>query len=207
MSYFDKYLKYKKKYIDLKNMLGGKEEKEFSWSYLDNLWENGNENDRVKYSKGKVSLPPYNHYFSEYCWIGPPRNTFNRNYGLGFFLYKINKAFMIPYIEERFNEKFKIFEYDGKKKRLDFDKIPDYAIWRITRDNIGPIIPLPEGLDLPAEITPLKTPIDLEEDSNVIIKKGSSYGWYHRNINDKNDNDCWIFKDGKNYYFANLIDI
>ena len=76
MSYFDKYSKYKNKYLELKNVVGGEDKKEFSWGYLNNLWENGNENDFVKYPKSSVSLSSFSKFFKEYCWIGPPRNSF-----------------------------------------------------------------------------------------------------------------------------------
>jgi hypothetical protein len=87
-------------------------------------------------------------------------------------------------------EKFKVFEYTGNIKKRDFNIYPDYAILRISRDNIGPLTPLPEGLDMPKDLIPFKTPFDLVENSKVIINAGSFYGWHHRNVNFKDDNDC-----------------
>ena len=77
--YTQKYLKYKNKYIKLKNMIGG--DFRSNEEELKSLW-----NDRN--TIGKVFDVTYSKFvnnYSHYCWISGP------SYGLGFFLYLLKK--------------------------------------------------------------------------------------------------------------------
>ena len=175
-------------------MGGGEETKEFSWGYLNNLWNNGNVNDDVHYPKSSVSS--FSNFFTQYCWIGPPNNSYKYNYGLGFFLYKFKNDSEVEQSFIEFNEKNnKFFNIFSKPSHEKFES--SYAILRITRDNIGPLTPLPK-FQLPKDQIPFKTPFDLIEDLKVIIPQGSFYGWNF-------DDNCFIFKVDTQYFYANIV--
>jgi hypothetical protein len=135
MSYFDKYLKYKKKYLDLKNAVGGEAKKEFTYEYLhDNLWEAVDEKNGVpiypKYIVGK-ELEPFDQYFNKYCWI-PPKKS-NYNYGQGFFLYTIKPEAKQSLEDFNKNNEFEIFNKptEGTLNKKLYKWAPDYyAIFR-----------------------------------------------------------------------------
>jgi len=107
MTYYSKYLKYKNKYLELKNMIGGYfkgNEKE-----LDNLWNKRN-------SVGKVfpiTYQEFKTFYSHYCWISGPA------YGTGFFLYRLKPG------QQPVN---------GHVKNTNDSK---YALFHITENNIG----------------------------------------------------------------------
>jgi hypothetical protein len=213
MSYFDKYLKYKNKYLALKNKVGGKGKKGLTYEYIQNLWVSG------KYYKAKVESDSLKKCFNEYCWIG------EKETGLGFFIYSIyhnisdaikeseplEVALKEPKLSEGINmlitlnqlnyqnDVFKIFYRPTYNSSVikEYKYEPNFVILRIYRDNIDKILPL-TNFRLPKDQIPFETPFDLIEDSNVIIHKGSCYGW-NFSLN------CFIFKDKNNYYYAHLL--
>jgi len=77
MTYYSKYLKYKNKYLELKNMIGG----DF----------NGQDQELVTLWKARsiakkvfpVTYSSLKENYSHYCWIS------GEGYGLGFFLYRL----------------------------------------------------------------------------------------------------------------------
>jgi hypothetical protein len=135
MSYFDKYLKYKKKYLDLKSMLGGEAKREFTYEYItNNLWNAVDEKNGdpiyPKYIVGK-ELEPFDQYFNEYCWI-PPKKS-NYNYGQGFFLYTIKPEAKQSLEDFNNNNELEIFNKptEGKLNKELYKWAPDYyAIFR-----------------------------------------------------------------------------
>jgi hypothetical protein len=80
MTYYSKYLKYKNKYLELKNMIGGA----FSGNEveLDKLWKARNDTGKVF----EVTYCGFKPFYSQYCWIS------GTSYGVGFFLYRFNNA-------------------------------------------------------------------------------------------------------------------
>jgi len=74
MTYYSKYLKYKNKYLELKNMIGGK----LTDDTVDKLWKS-----RPTNKIHEVTYDSLKDNYSHYCWIS------GKAYGLGFFLYKI----------------------------------------------------------------------------------------------------------------------
>ena len=78
MSYFDKYLKYKTLYLELKKIDGGSTATPAT-TELENF---------VKGSMHPVTFDVLTPYFSKYCWVGKSKsNTITSDYG--FFLYII----------------------------------------------------------------------------------------------------------------------
>jgi hypothetical protein len=107
MTYYLKYLKYKNKYLELKNMVGG--DFTSNEAELDRLWLDRSINKKVFH----VTYPLFKNY-SQYCWISGPR------YGLGFFLYlSIQGSPQLP-------ENKGIVQNIGK-----------YTLWHISTRNIG----------------------------------------------------------------------
>jgi hypothetical protein len=107
MTYYLKYLKYKNKYLELKNMIGG----DFTGNEaeLDRLWKDRLQNGKVF----TVSYPLFENY-SNYCWISGP------SFGLGFFLYLSKHGF--PRLPDN----------PGK-----ISNIGKYTLWHISKRNIG----------------------------------------------------------------------
>ena len=80
MTYYLKYLKYKNKYLELKNMVGG----DFTGDdkKLNELWKARSITKKVF----PVTYPKLQNAYSHYCWIS------GTEYGLGFFLYRLKKG-------------------------------------------------------------------------------------------------------------------
>ena len=109
MTYYSKYLKYKNKYLELKNMIGGNFRG--NEADLNTLWSQRSQNGKVF----DVTYPLFENY-SQYCWISGP------TYGLGFFLYLSKQG------SSKLPDKTGIIENIGK-----------YTLWHISTTNIGPI--------------------------------------------------------------------
>ena len=79
--YTQKYLKYKNKYLELKNMIGG----DFTGSEgdLDTLWNQRSQDGKVFIVNSSGGFGPF---YSQYCYISGP------SYGVGFFLYKLKNT-------------------------------------------------------------------------------------------------------------------
>ena len=109
MTYYSKYLKYKNKYLELKNMIGGNFRG--NEADLDTLWSQRSQNGKVF----DVTYPLFENY-SQYCWISGP------TYGLGFFLYLSKQGLtQLP------------------ENPLIINNIDKYTLWHINKRNIGPI--------------------------------------------------------------------
>ena len=114
MTYYSKYLKYKNKYLELKNMIGG----DFSGNEvdLDNLWKVRSDENQVF----DVTFDGFKDHYSQYCWIS------GQTYGLGFFLYKLKGENI----------------YTSNKK-IEHVKNGKYGLWHLKKSDIGtPIVPL-----------------------------------------------------------------
>jgi hypothetical protein len=150
MSYFDKYLKYKNKYLALKDTVGGSTNsiiKPFTYNVIKILWD--------KHTHNIVDYPALAHDFSEYCWIGPPPKD-NSDYRAGFFLYKVkDDNYYFPG-----NKKQDVFRIYFIKPETDVDSIVK--------------------INSKIEPGPLKdrflTTINLNED----IRIGTQYEWNHK---------------------------
>ena len=79
MTYYSKYLKYKNKYLELKNMIGG----DFTGddNKLNGLWKARSIAKKVF----PVTYDKLKDVYSHYCWIS------GTEYGYGFFLYRLKK--------------------------------------------------------------------------------------------------------------------
>jgi len=150
MSYFDKYLKYKNKYLALKDTVGGSTNsinKPFKYNEIIKLWD--------KHTHNIVDYPALAHDFSEYCWIGPPPK--DNRYRAGFFLYKVkDDNYYFPG-----NEKQDVFRIYFIKPETDVD-----SIVQINPNDIVPGLPKDRFL----------TTINLNEN----IRIGTQYEWNHK---------------------------
>jgi hypothetical protein len=185
MSYFDKYLKYKNKYLALKDTVGGAKKK---------IYELGEEEFKILFDQG-IKKPlnekcllykKYPHImedFTEYCWISPPADDKGFDYGIGLFIFKKIKG-----------SYFSGYEDYGWSKGVE-----SYAYWQIELHNIGPIIKLEDKSN--DTITPFKTSIILKSVEGEDIPIDTSYGWNH-------DLNCWIYNknnnNNKTFYKADL---
>ena len=191
--YTQKYLKYKNKYLELKNMIGGKA---LNIEEIKQLW------DAPGRKQHNISIPALMELFEQYCWIGPPLKKVKTpkkgkipkidkvqkkdKYGIGFFLYKCKEGVTI-------DSKYEVFS-DGKDR---------YAVWKITPANLGAYVPLQETEELVKQFdnSPniFTTSVALPINDEPLVKKGSlqegtKYRWEH-------ENRRWIYKtnDGKYY--------
>ena len=187
MSYFDKYLIYKNKYLELKNMVSGGFKKQFDIAKIDLLWQHKN-----KYT---VTFPELVPYFSHYCWVGPPLKNDNYDYGYGFFIYKIKTnekgiSQKIREIGNKLNIKYEVHENNNG---------PAYAVWKITSQNIGNIQILSSYKESEEIKKSIKffTTIDLISTNGDTLPKETLYWWDH-------DLSCWIYQSKRNYYKAPL---
>jgi hypothetical protein len=108
MTYYSKYLKYKNKYLELKNMIGGDfngQEQE-----LDALWDARKSAAKVF----EVTYCGFKHFYSQYCWISGP------SFGVGFFLYRFNTV-----------SNTTLSPMNGHVKK------GKYALWHLSGDNIN----------------------------------------------------------------------
>ena len=109
MTYYSKYLKYKNKYLELKNMIGGVDLNE---TQVESLWNERKKADKVH----TVTYKDLTTYFSEFCFVGPVEKEFGPKV-VGLFIYLIKDPINRP------------------QKGYSFTK--KYAIKRITNQNIG----------------------------------------------------------------------
>lgn len=154
MSYFDKYLKYKNKYLALKDTVGGSTNsvinKPFTYDKIKILWD--------KHTHNIVDYPALAHDFSEYCWIGPPPkdNKDNSDYRAGFFLYKVkDDNYYFP--DDKKQDVFRIY----------FIK-PETDVDSIVQINSNEIVPGPLE-------DRFSTTIKLNKDLPI----GTQYEWNH----------------------------
>jgi hypothetical protein len=149
MTYYLKYLKYKRKYLELKKLIGGRA---LDSNRISQLWHQRERNRKV-YPVTYPELKKLN--LKEYCWVGPPEeNDSDYKYGKGFFIYKMTAI----------------------NTRLDgFIKLGTYAIKMITNANIGDKTQF-DTTKLPPKFfeTAFKTTIELPD-----IPKGTLYDWSH----------------------------
>jgi hypothetical protein len=192
MSYFDKYLKYKTKYLALKDTVGGSSNKiplkPLDDKKLHELWKmRENEKNFIF----EVNYPGLSNFFSQYCWISPPTDSDGFDYGFGFFLYKVKTLNM-----NRMDIKNGIknnFGYDTYFYLKEGDEAC-YAVWKIKIENIGPIT---ESNTLPLIYETFKTSVKLTTEEGNILLVGTSYGWCH-------DLNRWIYQTNNKYYQAYL---
>lgn len=151
MTYYLKYLKYKRKYLELKNMIGGREIDDYKVQQLYNIRKGVGKVHKVTYPElVKLNL-------KSYCWIGPPeKKDRDYKYGNGFFIYEISKQAINVNLPG-------------------FIKLGTYAIKMITKENIGDITDFDIN-KLPQKFfeNAFKTTIELPE-----IPKGTAYDWSH----------------------------
>jgi hypothetical protein len=127
MTYYLKYLKYKNKYLELKNMIGGKP---LDDTRVKQFWEK-----KPKSKKYPVTYESLKPYFSEYCWIGGVSQDENKK-DLGFFLYTIKDDML------------------QKDLPADFKKFGNYAVFTIyPKDHMQSAVKidkkdLPKGIKL-----------------------------------------------------------
>jgi hypothetical protein len=196
MSYFDKYLKYKNKYLELKNMVSGGSEKLFGIAKIILLWIQ----HKNKPIPLPVTFPELVPYFSHYCWVGPPFKNDNYDYGYGFFIYKIKTnekgipekdiSQKIREIGNKLNIKYEVHENNNGAA---------YAVWKITSQNIGNIQILSSYKESEEIKKSIKffTTIDLISTNGDTLPKETLYWWDH-------DLSCWIYQSKGIYYKAPL---
>jgi hypothetical protein len=183
MSYFDKYLKYKNKYLALKDTVRGAEKKD--------IYDLGDEGFETLFTENitkplSIKSVLFSKYpdimlaLNNYCWISPPKDDKVFDFGIGLFIFKrdVNKSFFDGF-------------YDWGWKRLS-----NYAYWKIELHNIGPIIKLGDKSNNTE--TPFSTSIMLKSNQGENIPEGTRYGWNH-------DENCWIYNNNnKTFYKADL---
>ena len=117
MTYYLKYLKYKNKYLELKNMIAGKGP--LDEVKLKKIWQKREAVKKVYEVTKDVLIPHY----SQYCWVSQTTKEgkapkANSKYGGGFFLYSLK-------------DDAKPFEGHVQHGK--------YAIWYITENDIGEV--------------------------------------------------------------------
>jgi hypothetical protein len=166
MTYFDKYLKYKNKYLEIKDTIGGaknnvlnKEKKPFTYKEINKLW--------AIHKHETVTYTTLAYDFSQYCWIGPPKN-YDPRYQAGFFIYKVN--FDNYYIPGDNKEVFRIYFI---KRESDVDQIVKLKATEKIK----------EGKD--KFFTSI--PLDANDDGITLpIPIGTTYEWNH-------EANAWIY--------------
>ena len=147
MTYYSKYLKYKNKYLELKNMIGSGTTP-LTATKVSELWaERAGKPGKVY----QVTYPALKQHFSRYCWISPGNDDFN--YGVGFFIYECKSTSVL----------------DG------YNKYGNYAVKMITLDNIGQLnpitVPVTEVLSYKTTVD-LKS-----VNSQILPKDKTEYDW------------------------------
>lgn len=129
MTYYSKYLKYKNKYIVLKNIIGGND---WDDSILNRLHQEP-ERDRIRLNSNSIFYNKFDGFrdcIHGYSWIGPPAdNKDGLNYGNGFFIFnfgfhsdlckeqtKSEPISIRPLLDKRFNDTFKMYNTYGMLK-------------------------------------------------------------------------------------------
>jgi hypothetical protein len=155
MTYYSKYLKYKNKYLELKNMIGGN----LKESELNKLWGERKKADKVF----PVTFTGFQNHYSEYCWIS------GKKYGTGFFLYKFNNhlANKTPY-------------YFKKIRHTKIDNIDNYALWYLeVTDIIQPLEKVEKEYNDSDKLL-YKTTIKLSVNDGSTLPIGSNFDWDHQ---------------------------
>ena len=183
MTYYSKYLKYKSKYLELKNMIGGRA-LELDNTIVPKIYS---DIKRAKYDVTYPELTKLN--IVKYCWVGPPQNMGKYNYGGGFFIYHFsgdNTNVVLPH---------------------EFKKMgPFHAIKMITDDSyIGNVTNFTDILPQDFFNAGLKSTIriynkpKLEGDQPIIIV-GTSYDWSHTY-------NGWIYDNFGNKMIATYVNV
>ena len=193
MSYFDKYLKYKNKYLALKDTVGGSasDKTPLTPEKVHELWKMRENIMPEKNFIFEVDYPGLSNFFSQYCWISPPTNSDGFDYGFGFFLYKVktlnlNRMDIVKGINDNFGYNTYFYSKGGDEAC--------YAVWKIKLENIGPITKLNI---LPSKYETFKTSVNLSAEESDNLNVGTSYGWCH-------DLNRWIYQANGKYYQAYL---
>jgi hypothetical protein len=115
MTYHSKYLKYKNKYLELKNMIGGVNLNE---TQVESLWNERNKAGKVY----NVTYTELSKFFSEFCFVGPTGNEFGPKV-VGLFIYLIKDPKNKPEKGYSFTKKYavkRLFEKNiGEQKSND----------------------------------------------------------------------------------------
>ena len=122
----------------------------------------------------EVTRSEFTNYYSHYCWISGP------DYGLGFFLYLLKK---------------------DKEPLNGHNKVGDYAVWDIKKNNIGQLNLVKTEINILVRNLDYRTTIDLPTTyQNIILKKDvTKFDWSHTD-------DCWVYYDESlGSYKAELI--
>ena len=205
--YLQKYLKYKNKYLELKNMIGGKE---FTVKKLNKIWERRKKAGKVH----PVTYENFTQYFSEYCWVSKNSSSDKApssekaqkkaNKAIKKANKTIKKANRTKEEETKAKEESKygkgFFLYKIIKGVKDlpqgFDKVSgtEYAMFKINKDNLGEVSAL-GGKTLPDNFfndAYLTTMIlnDSPEDGTVKIDTDIPFDWYHED----HDGGFWVYK-------------
>jgi hypothetical protein len=180
MSYFDKYLKYKTKYLALKDTVGGGEKPIYGLGDkgFEKLFEAGITKDLTK-SVLLSKYPDIMDALEKYCWISPLTDDKVFDYGIGLFIFKKKSG----------GSYFSGFTDYG------WSKVLNYAYWKIELHNIGPIIKLSDKSNNTE--TPFSTSIMLKSNQGENIPEGTRYGWNH-------EFNCWIYNNNNTFYKADL---
>ena len=179
MTYYSKYLKYKNKYLELKNMIGGKP------LVLDDAKVNQFWVKKPKSKKYTVTYESLKPYFSEYCWIGISQNVNENKKDLGFFLYTIKDDML------------------QKDLPTDFKKFDKFAVFTIyPTDHMQPALIIGKK-DLPkGNVNNLTYKTNLDIPNIPMIKNDLYliiYNWDH-------NQNAWFFADPtETYYKVNFI--
>jgi hypothetical protein len=161
MTYYLKYLKYKNKYLELKNMKGAGE-KPLDDDKVKKLWnESKQKHSRTAYE----FFPDINMFFINYCWIGPPYDDDGYNYGNGFFIFYIDEK---PRTSNLLPKSYKYF--CGNQ----------FAVLELKLEDIGNLkdfklhFPRANKPDNPLRF---RTTIELKDISGNILPRGTKYDW------------------------------
>ena len=204
MSYRDKYLKYKNKYLELKKMTGG-DGRELDFNKVNELWEKHMPEKPSDPEKNKVTYDELKDYFSQYCWIGPPSNGDGYDYGMGFFIYRVSKEFEKNVaLESLIKDKFPYLSiYYDTMKVMSLNEqmkiyVPLYAVWKITLNDIDSnIVELPSYNNPAKQNTKFQTSVPLPSKVNPIIPVPTPYWWDH-GVNG------WIYQVANKFYKSTL---
>ncbi len=169
MTYYLKYLKYKNKYLELKNMIAGKGP--LNEAKLAKIW-----GEREKVGKVyNVDFKDLMSHYSQYCWVSQPTKEAklgkvrSNKYGGGFFLYRLRK---------------------DAKPFGNHVQHGNFAIWYLTEANLGK----QKVLDVPVNSSffnnSFKTTFDLPN-----IGVGRDFDWHHeRNLFVYNTSPQWTYE-------------
>jgi len=162
MTYYLKYLKYKNKYLELKNMIAGKGP--LDEHKLEVIWIQRQKAEKVYEVNYNKLMPHYSHY----CWFSKPTKPgkaakpSKSKYGDGFFLYRLHD--------------------NGAKPFEGHVKIGKYAMWYITENDMD--LKNQGTMDPPVDQeffnNSFKTTFDFP---NIGLDK--DFDWHH-------ERNCWI---------------